>query len=49
MILGADQGAVVSMNGGKSWSSWYNQPTGQFYHVTTDNLFPYRVFGRAAG
>ncbi len=45
MIMGADQGAVVTMNGGKSWSSWYNQPTGQFYHVTTDDLFPYRVFG----
>jgi hypothetical protein len=33
------------VNGGKSWSSWYNQPTGQFYHVSTDNLFPYRVYG----
>ncbi|MEO6259097.1 MAG: hypothetical protein ABIP63_02065 [Thermoanaerobaculia bacterium] len=44
-ILGVDQGAVVSVNGGKTWSSWYNQPTGQFYHVSTDNSFPYRVYG----
>ena len=33
----------------RRWSSWYNQPTGQFYHVSTDNLFPYRVYGGAAG
>ena len=45
MILGVDQGAIVSVDAGKSWSSWYNQPTGQFYHVSTDNLFPYRVYG----
>jgi photosystem II stability/assembly factor-like uncharacterized protein len=45
MLLGVDQGAIISVNGGKSWSSWYNQPTGQFYHVSTDNLFPYRVYG----
>jgi photosystem II stability/assembly factor-like uncharacterized protein len=45
MILGVDQGAIISVNGGKSWSSWYNQPTGQFYHVSTDNAFPYRVYG----
>ncbi len=44
-MLGVDQGALVSVNGGKTWSSWYNQPTGQFYHVTTDNRFPYRVYG----
>ena len=31
------------MNGGETWSSWYNQPTAQFYHVITDNAFPYRV------
>jgi photosystem II stability/assembly factor-like uncharacterized protein len=37
MILGSDQGAIVSLNGGKSWSTWYNQPTGQFYHVVTDD------------
>jgi len=45
MILGVDQGAIVSVDAGKTWSSWYNQPTGQFYHVSTDNLFPYRVYG----
>ena len=44
-ILGVDQGAVVTLDGGASWSSWYNQPTGQFYHVVTDNRFPYWVYG----
>ena len=44
-ILGVDQGAVVTVNGGATWSSWYNQPTGQFYHVITDNRFPYWVYG----
>jgi photosystem II stability/assembly factor-like uncharacterized protein len=44
MILGVDQGAIVSVTGGASWSSWYNQPTGQFYHVTTDDKFPYYVY-----
>ncbi len=41
----ADQGAIVTVNGGQTWSSWYNQPTAQFYHVNTDNAFPYRVCG----
>jgi len=45
MILGCDQGAIVSRNGGETWSSWYNQPTAQFYHVATDNRFPYWVYG----
>ncbi len=45
MIFGVDQGAIVSVDAGKTWTSWYNQPTGQFYHVSTDNLFPYRVYG----
>jgi photosystem II stability/assembly factor-like uncharacterized protein len=45
MLLVADQGAVVTLNGGETWSSWYNQPTAQFYHVMTDNAFPYRVCG----
>jgi len=45
MILGNDQGAVVTRNSGETWSSWYNQPTGQFYHVATDNRFPYWVYG----
>jgi photosystem II stability/assembly factor-like uncharacterized protein len=44
-ILGVDQGAVVTLNGGATWSSWFNQPTGQFYHVITDNRFPYWVYG----
>jgi photosystem II stability/assembly factor-like uncharacterized protein len=45
MILAADQGAIVTVNGGETWSSWYNQPTAQFYHVSTDDAFPYRVCG----
>ena len=45
MIFGSDQGVGVSVDGGKSWSSWYNQPTAQLYHVTVDNQFPYRVYG----
>jgi len=44
-ILGVDQGALVTLDGGETWSSWYNQPTGQFYHVITDNRFPYWVYG----
>ena len=44
-ILAVDQGALVSVNGGATWSSWFNQPTGQFYHVATDNRFPYMVYG----
>jgi len=44
MIFGVDQGAIVTVDAGKTWSSWYNQPTGQFYHVSTDNLFPYRAY-----
>jgi photosystem II stability/assembly factor-like uncharacterized protein len=45
ILLASDQGAVVSQNGGRTWSSWYNQPSAQFYHVATDNAFPYRVCG----
>lgn len=45
MIHGADGGAVVSFDGGSSWSSIHNQPTSEFYHVTTDTQFPYRVYG----
>ncbi|HUG38207.1 MAG TPA: hypothetical protein VML54_14715, partial [Candidatus Limnocylindrales bacterium] len=45
MIEGNDGGACVSWNGGASWSSIYNQPTAQFYHVATDRQFPYRVYG----
>ncbi len=43
ILLAADQGAVVSLNGGETWSSWYNQSTAQLYHVAADNAFPYRV------
>jgi photosystem II stability/assembly factor-like uncharacterized protein len=45
IALTADQGAAISVNGGQTWSSWYNQPTAQIYHVTTDNRFPYWVYG----
>jgi photosystem II stability/assembly factor-like uncharacterized protein len=45
MVLSTDQGTIVTRNGGETWSSWYNQPTGQFYHVVTDNQFPYWVYG----
>ena len=45
ILLAGDQGAVVTVNGGATWSSWYNQPTAQFYHVSTDHQFPYRVYG----
>ena len=45
ILLGADQGATITVNGGETWSSWYNQSTAQFYHVSTDNRFPYWVYG----
>jgi photosystem II stability/assembly factor-like uncharacterized protein len=45
MLIAADQGAIVTVNGGETFSSWYNQPTAQFYHVSTDNAFPYMVYG----
>jgi photosystem II stability/assembly factor-like uncharacterized protein len=45
VMLGVDQGAVVSVNGGETWSSWYNQPTGEFYRLATDHRFPYWVYG----
>ncbi|HJW09681.1 MAG TPA: hypothetical protein VJ483_08615 [Holophagaceae bacterium] len=45
ILLGADQGATLTVNGGETWSSWYNQPTAQFYHVITDDRFPYWVYG----
>jgi photosystem II stability/assembly factor-like uncharacterized protein len=44
MVVASDQGTVVTVNGGNSWSSWYNQPTGQFYHVATDDRFPYWIY-----
>jgi photosystem II stability/assembly factor-like uncharacterized protein len=45
MILGSDQGAVVTEDGAKTWSSWYNQPTAEMYHVATDYRFPYWATG----
>jgi photosystem II stability/assembly factor-like uncharacterized protein len=43
ILVASDQGAIVTVNDGASWSSWYNQPTAQLYHVSADNAFPYRV------
>ena len=43
ILLVSDQGALVTVNRGASWSSWYNQPTAQLYHAIADNSFPYRV------
>jgi len=45
MIIADDGGAQVSEDGGKTWSTYMNQPTSQFYRVTTDNSFPYRIYG----
>jgi photosystem II stability/assembly factor-like uncharacterized protein len=45
ILLVSDQGALVSVNSGRTWSSWYNQPTAQLYHVAATNTFPYRVCG----
>src|SRR5262249_43898917 len=45
MLVASDQGALVTLNGGQSWSSWYNQPTAQMFHIAADNAFPYRVCG----
>jgi photosystem II stability/assembly factor-like uncharacterized protein len=45
ILLASDQGAIITVNGGKTFSSWYNQATAQFYHVNTDNAFPYNVYG----
>jgi photosystem II stability/assembly factor-like uncharacterized protein len=44
VLLGSDQGAIITVNGGASWSSWYNQSTAQLYHVSADNAFPYRLY-----
>src|SRR5438067_4978015 len=44
IILGSDQGAIITVNGGATWSSWYNQSTAQLYHVSADNAFPYRLY-----
>lgn len=44
LAVASDQGTVVTVNGGRTWSSWYNQPTGQFYHLAADDRFPYWVY-----
>jgi photosystem II stability/assembly factor-like uncharacterized protein len=43
ILLASDQGAVVTVNGGRTWSSWFNQPTAQLYHVAATSTFPYRI------
>jgi photosystem II stability/assembly factor-like uncharacterized protein len=45
MVLSSDQGTVVSVDGAQSWSTWYNQPTAEIYHVAADNRFPYWLYG----
>ncbi len=45
LMLGVDQGATLSLDYGKTWTTWFNQPTAQLYHVTTDHTFPYTVYG----
>jgi photosystem II stability/assembly factor-like uncharacterized protein len=45
ILIASDQGAIITVNGGQTFSSWYNQATAQFYHVSTDNSFPYNVYG----
>ncbi len=45
IVLSSDQGAVISVDGAKTWSTWYNQPTAQIYHVAADNRFPYWLYG----
>jgi photosystem II stability/assembly factor-like uncharacterized protein len=45
ILIAADQGATITVNAGDTWSSWYNQPTAQMFHVAADNRFPYRVYG----
>jgi photosystem II stability/assembly factor-like uncharacterized protein len=44
IFMGTDQGGVITLNGGGTWSEWFNQATGEMYHVTTDNQFPYRLY-----
>jgi len=45
ILIAADQGATITVNGGETWSSWYNQPTAQMFHVAADNRFPYWLYG----
>jgi len=43
-VVASDQGTAVSVDGLRTWSDWYNQPTGQFYHLAADNRFPYWIY-----
>jgi len=45
VLIAADQGGTITVNGGATWSSWYNQPTAQMFHVAADNRFPYWLYG----
>jgi photosystem II stability/assembly factor-like uncharacterized protein len=45
IAIASDQGTIITVNGGETWSSWFNQPTAQMYHVAADNAFPYHVCG----
>ena len=45
MVMGADQGPTISLDGGETWTPWFNLPNGQFYHISTDNQFPYWIYG----
>ena len=45
IIFGYDQGGTISLDGGLAWSSWYNQPTAQIYHIGVDNSWPYWIYG----
>ncbi|MBV9294826.1 MAG: hypothetical protein JO145_04575 [Acidobacteriaceae bacterium] len=45
MVLATDQGTTASLDAGATWSTWYNQPTAQFYHVVTDTASPYHIYG----
>ncbi|MGA9853794.1 MAG: hypothetical protein WBR29_00760 [Gammaproteobacteria bacterium] len=45
IVYGGDQGASISLDGGGTWSLWYNQATAEMYKITTDNRFPYWVYG----
>ena len=49
MVIADDGGAQVSFDGGENWSTYNNQPTAQFYRVTTDDAFPYRIYVAPAG
>ncbi|MGH8095129.1 MAG: WD40/YVTN/BNR-like repeat-containing protein [Chthoniobacterales bacterium] len=44
VMLGSDQGAIITVNGGATWGTWYNQSTAQLYHVSADNAFPYHLY-----